>query len=269
MAKKQQKQNVSARQAASAQAQRLAGGKNKGDTTTRNIVIIVSVVVLALVVTAGFLIYQQANRTLFDDFEGAVPAGATNHGGLQLSNGAVGAAENAPEVQIYLDFMCPYCGQYEEINGADLQELADSGQATVTYHPMANLDGNSPDRFSTRSAAALAAVVDRAPEHAFSFVEAVFAAEPSSQGGLSDEQLQEVAIEVGIDESVATTITDGEFLEWVATATEQDRRDGVNSTPTTVINGDNWAPSDGEPFWSTPGVLRDAIVAAGPTQPSE
>ncbi|MDR3070703.1 MAG: thioredoxin domain-containing protein, partial [Propionibacteriaceae bacterium] len=47
------------------------------------------------------------------------------------------------QVDIYYDFMCPYCSLMERANGAELRKLADDGVAFLKFHPMNFLDAAS------------------------------------------------------------------------------------------------------------------------------
>lgn len=249
------------RKAASSQAQRLAAGRNKGDNTTRNILIGVTAAVLALIIAVAVVLIQESKKTLFTEFEGAVPAEgiSTDRGGIPFTGGSVGMNEDTPQVQVYLDFKCVWCGAFEEANGEDVKAMADAGEITVVYHPLANMDGASNGTmFSTRSAAAFAAISDRSPEHAIDFMMRVFEDDPSqSPTGHSDEELIAIAEEVGVPEDIAATITDGEFVEWVTVGTAQAVRDGNAATPTIVIDGKVWdQEADPESNWQIPGALR-------------
>ncbi len=81
--------------------------------------------------------------------DGGIPIGADGAAGTQN--------EGAVEVGVYLDYMCPICGQFEETNGAALDQLRESGDVTVVLHPISILDRVAQSQqFSTRSAAAAA-----------------------------------------------------------------------------------------------------------------
>ncbi|MEK8227673.1 DsbA family protein [Oerskovia sp. M15] len=65
---------------------------------------------------------------------------------------------------MYLDYMCPICGQFEEINSASLDEMREAGDVNLVLHPVAILDRMAnAQQFSTRSAAAAAYVAEHAP----------------------------------------------------------------------------------------------------------
>src|SRR5699024_571909 len=141
------------------------------------------------------------------------------HGGIPFgAEGAGSTNEGAPEVDIYLDFMCPYCGDFEQVNGPDLAQAAADGEATIIYHPLNYLDRFSEGtEYSTRTAAAFADVATEAPDQARDFMAALFAQQPEEgSAGLTDEEITEIAVEAGVPQDVADGMTDGTYTEWVA-----------------------------------------------------
>ena len=62
-------------------------------------------------------------------------------------------------VAVYSDYLCPICGVFEQTNGATLDELRQSGEIVLEYHPVSILDRKSGGTaYSTRSATAAALV---------------------------------------------------------------------------------------------------------------
>lgn len=70
-------------------------------------------------------------------------------------------------VQLYVDYRCPYCGQFESTNGATLDQIVSSGQVTLELTPLSFLDRIGTDYYSSRAAGALACVADAQPEAAW------------------------------------------------------------------------------------------------------
>ncbi|PWD51893.1 disulfide bond formation protein DsbA [Serinibacter arcticus] len=231
------------REAARAQAEKMRRAQDAREKRSRNILIGVLGGIVVLVVAVGIVIWSQSQRTLLDAFDGNAPSTADNHAGITV--GAEGEAgtvnDGAPVMQVYVDFMCPYCGDFEEANAADLEELRAAGDLTVTYHIMSNLDQLSQGtNFSTRAANAAATVANDSPEHFVAFVEAMFVNQPEENtAGLSDEEMAAIAVEVGVPQSVADTFSAGTYNEWVGVGTSQANREGVRGTPTVKIDGDN------------------------------
>src|SRR5580693_462166 len=84
-----------------------------------------------------------------------LPAGATAEGdGVMLGHGPV-------RVDAFIDFLCPFCRQFELSSGPTLARLVADGQISLAYHPMNFLDGASSTNYSTRSAAASGCAADQ------------------------------------------------------------------------------------------------------------
>ena len=105
--------------------------------------------------------------------------------------------------------MCPYCGQFDTINAADLDTLLADGGVTVTYHPISILDRLAAGQlFSTRAVNATAIVADKSPAHFTDFITAMFEKQPAEgTSGLSDAEIAEIARAVGVPADVTATFT--------------------------------------------------------------
>jgi protein-disulfide isomerase len=204
----------------------------------------------------------------------ASPANSTDDGGIPMGAEGVAGTDNgadAVEVGVYLDYMCPICGDFEETNGESLDALRESGDATVVVHPVSILDRTSQgSQFSTRAAAAAAYVADQAPEAMSQFNTLMFDNQPAEgTEGLTDQQIADLAEQAGAPADVAAKIADGTaaetYADWAATATSLVTQDealanpqsGGFGTPTITIDGERW---DGD--WSDPTQLTSAVQAA-------
>jgi len=214
------------------------------------------------------------------------PAGSTLSGGIPVgADGVAGStatpAADAVVVAVYSDYLCPICGVFEQTNGATLDELRQSGEIVVEYHPVSILDrASGGTAYSTRSATAAALVAAQAPEAFIDFHNALFTNQPAETSDtpyLTDAQIAETARTAGVPEAVAATIESGEYLgtqadaagkpldqtyvPWVLAATEQASKDlGQLGTPTIVIDGKVLDPKQYN--WQEPGQLAQAIADA-------
>lgn len=212
-------------------------------------------VMLALVVAIGVAVFRAAQS---DDGPGSSGGDATP---ANVTDGSVPVGEDdAPvTVAIYFDYMCPACGQFEEVNGDDLTRLVEDGQARVELRPISFLDQTSMGtQYSTRSANALATVADGAPDSVWAFHQALYAAQPQEGStGLSDEELVDVAVEAGVPQGVADRFEDRSFQGWVERVTEAAFDSGVEQTPTVFVDDEEFT---GNLF--APGALTAAVEAA-------
>jgi protein-disulfide isomerase len=268
-----------------ARAEALALQKKQQSTEKRNRLIVLSLLGLAVIglIVAVVLILNEGQKATMDKVEN-VPAGVVEDTGIPVGADGVAGTENegAPTLDVYVDFMCPVCGSFEQINGASIAEMREAGDVTLVVHPVSILDRTSQGtEYSTRAASAAAWVADRAPEQFSAFHDAMFANQPEEQTpGLSDEQIAQIAEQAGVPADVASGIADGDALEtyeeWVAASTEVAGSDpavinpetGGMGTPTVLIDGERFAG------WQTPGALTEAITGEAPstepsTEPSE
>jgi len=240
--------------------------------------------VIVLAVLIWTILAQGRPSTLAD--VALRPAGSTLSGGIPVgADGLAGStatpAADAVVVAVYSDYLCPICGVFEQTNGAALDQLRQSGEIVVEYHPVSILDrASGGTAYSTRSATAAVLVAAQAPEAFVEFHNALFTNQPAETSDtpyLTDAQLAEIARTAGVPEAVAATIESGEYLgtqadaagkpldqtyvPWVLAATEQASKDlGQLGTPTIVIDG---KVLDTKQYnWQEPGQLAQAIQDA-------
>ena len=268
-----------------ARAEALALQKKQQAREKRSRLIVLSALGLGLIilVVAVVLIFREGQKTPMEKVDN-VPAGVVEDTGIPVGADGVAGTENegAPTLDVYVDFMCPVCGSFEQINGASIAEMREAGDVTLVVHPVAILDRTSQGtEYSTRAASAAAWVADRAPAQFSAFHDAMFASQPQEQTpGLSDEQIAQVAEQADVPAEVAAGIADGTaretYEEWVTASTEAAGSDpdvvnpetGGMGTPTVLIDGERFAG------WQTPGALTAAITGEAPsaepsTEPSE
>ncbi|HWL02726.1 MAG TPA: thioredoxin domain-containing protein [Microbacteriaceae bacterium] len=145
------------------------------------------------------------------------------------------------EIQTYVDYMCPYCGQFEATNASYLRTLVESGAASLEIFPLAFLDRASlGTAYPTRAMNAFGCVADQQPESSLRFNELLFENQPAeSTAGLSDDEIVALAREAGAKSTtVETCIRDQQFKSWTKAATDRATQlRGVTATPTIYVNG--------------------------------
>lgn len=231
------------------------------EARTRRIVTLVgAVVILALVAAIAVAVYRASQD---DDDGGAsgevvVPAAAVD-GSIPVGD------EGAPvTMAIYFDYMCPACGQLEETQGEDLSQMVEQGDVRVELRPISFLDETSMGtEYSTRAANALATVADGSADDVWAFHQALYDQQPAEgTTGLSDEQIADIATEVGVPADVVDRFDDRTFDPWVEQVTEEAFDSGVEGTPTVLVDGEEL---EGDVY--APGALRQAVEsAAGSSQ---
>lgn len=215
--------------------------------------VIAAITVVALVVVAGlgYLVYRSMQ-----------PAGpvATPQGVAEdqpyLSFGAP-EDSGKPVVELHLDFMCPYCGQFEQLNGEDVQTMIEEETATVNIVPRNFLDQlSTTGDYSTRTANAFVCVYEESPATAIAFQQLLFANQPAeNSAGLTDEQIAAYATEAGASEETLSCLADGTYEDWVDTVADPYGAETGGGTPYVKVDDTVLTPEQ----WGQPGVLKQLV----------
>lgn len=170
------------------------------------------------------------------------------------------------DIRLYVDYRCPYCMQFEQVNGAVLEGLVRSGAATLEVIPLTFLDRASQGTaYSSRAAGAMACIVDGQPAAAWTAHTALLSPEvqpDEGSPGLSDTELITVlgAATGGLDAAVEECIENRRFVQfasafgaWAGSNPVPDALDPtqqVEGTPFIVVNGVPYTghPADADTF---------------------
>ena len=109
-----------------------AAQKSQGSGANR-IVVATVVVVVAIIAVVGGVVWSQSQKEAATGTSTAVPAGASMGKGYPAFADVTPAA-GAPTVDLYEDFQCPICGQFEAELGPTFQDLASQGKVKLSYH---------------------------------------------------------------------------------------------------------------------------------------
>ncbi|GAA2240011.1 DsbA family protein [Herbiconiux moechotypicola] len=167
-------------------------------------------------------------------------------------------ASGVVDIRLYVDYLCPYCGQFETTNNEQMGEWIDSGAATVEIHPLSILDRASlGSRYSTRAANAAACVANYSPDQFWAFNGLLYTNQPEENTeGLDNAALKDLVSQAGVTEqsSIDSCIDDTTFRGWVEDATTRALNDplpgtdfSVEGTPTVLVNGQKYSGSLTDP----------------------
>jgi protein-disulfide isomerase len=162
---------------------------------------------------------------------GRLPGGATPEGdGVIIGDGPV-------RVDVFIDFLCPYCRRFELAAGPELAGLVAQRRISLGYHPMNFLDEASTTNYSTRAAAASGCAADQG--QFAEYAHALFVNQPPEGGaGLSDAELADIGRTTGLDGGAfAACLAEGRYLDWPPYVTARATAHGVNVTPTAWVAG--------------------------------
>lgn len=205
----------------------------------------IAVAALVLAGIVGWGVYQSQHSGDYATPKGAVANGA----GLPVSDGPV-------TVDVYLDYMCPACKQFEQSSATTLDQWVSQGKVKLVLHPLAFLNRfSNGTQYSTRSAAAAACANDGGKLWEYS--KALYNQQPAEgSSGLTDDQLIQIGGSVGlVDPSFASCVRDGKYTSWTQHANDEAAKRKINATPTVYVDGKQIEP--------TVSALTSAVDAAG------
>ena len=200
----------------------------------RKSILTVAAVVVAIAVIIGGLVWFSLNRS-GDSKVTAVDAGSSEHGLV------IGPDDAPHKVVIYEDFLCPYCAEFEAASREDLTELAADGKVQVDYRPFVLLDQIGP--YSELATSAFAVVQEESgDEVAKTYHDLLFENQPSESGPFPKAaDLVDLAVEAGAEESaVKERIENLDGKAWADAATKAAADDGVQGTPTVLLDGEQF-----------------------------
>jgi Thioredoxin len=158
---------------------------------------------------------------------GATPSGHTPDGGV-----LVGPADASRGMVIFEDPQCPYCRQFEELNGPVLAAAVRAGGFAVEYRMRCFL---GPESVRADNALALAAEAGRFDE----LRQALFAAQPpEGTGGFTTEDLVRLGARAGLAEpSYISGVQTARYEKWVLSREEAYAAEDPQGTPAAWLNG--------------------------------
>lgn len=194
----------------------------KKDTFTRNLVIAIVIAAVAVMVLPK-LISQRSNSAA------AIPAQVSKADGY----GMVFNPTATPTVDIWEDFQCPVCQQFEALNGAYIDSLISEKKAKVVFHVLSFI-GNE----SVIAANAAACAAD---ENKFlAFHNSLYANQPKAEntGTWTNDYMINLGASVGVKSSkFEQCVRKGSYAEYVTNVAKDGATKNVNSTPTVFVNG--------------------------------
>ena len=194
-----------------------------------NVWVIGALVVVALLVV-GLIVLNGTNAS---DASAPAVASPPVAAALDACGSAACGDANAPvTIDVYADFQCPYCAQFDPV----LQKLApdyiDTGKVKLVYH-------NFPIIGPESDTAAQAAMCAGDQNHFWLFANYMFAHQGAENSGVfTSANLKSMAAAAGLDTAAFNSCLDsGKYVSAVNQQAAEGRQLGVKATPTFFVNG--------------------------------
>ncbi|RFS85258.1 hypothetical protein D0T12_09395 [Actinomadura spongiicola] len=200
-------------------------------------IVLGSVVAVAVIVVGTVLIVdRQRDNGKAEAYTGALaPLSRQQDGSIVMAQPGV----TKPELEIFEDFQCPVCKQFEDSSGKTILELAREGKVKVVYRPF-HLFGQQRDPIKINSLRSAEAALCVPADKWISYHHALFRFQPrEGDEGFAPDDLVKWGKDVGVtDANFEKCVRDEEKKTQVQAMTKyalQDRR--VEGTPTVFLNG--------------------------------
>ena len=171
----------------------------------------------------------------------ASPSGHTPDGGVLVGN-----ANTIRSMVLFEDPQCPYCRQFEELNGPLVAAAVAAGELAVEYRMRCFL---GPESVRADNALALAAEAGRFDD----LRRAIFAAQPpEGTGGFTTSDLLGLGAQVGLTGSdFVSGVREARYEKWVKRREAAYQAQDPQGTPAAWLNGHPIDPGvlfDGQEF---------------------
>ncbi|MGO9854630.1 MAG: DsbA family protein [Acidimicrobiales bacterium] len=172
-----------------------------------------------------------------------IPSGHTPEGGVLVGN-----ADARKGMVLFEDPQCPYCRQFEELNGALVAAALDDGELAVEYRMRCFL---GPESVRADNALALAAEAGRFDP----LRQALFAAQPpEGTGGFTTEDLLGLGARAGLTGSdFVSGVRTARYEEWVLRREAVYQAQDPQGTPAAWLDGN---PIDSNVLFNGPAFER-------------
>ena len=180
-------------------------------------------------------------------------------------------AASAPILDIYFDYSCSHCAQFEGIHTEEINQLLSDKKITLALHPCKILKQD----WTSTVMNAMGVVLDEAPAQSLSFHGAAFeilsqVLETKNQSLLTVDSLVAAATKVGVPTEVSAkfkaAVDSNKYKKWVELGDKAFADRDLKGTPSVFFKGEQIDLST----LQSPTSLTELVTGSTPTsQPSE
>lgn len=200
---------------------------------------IAAAAVVIIVLIVGGVVLFQANRSSSDGFNGRLaPVAKQADGTVVMAKPGV----KAPVLDIWEDFQCPICHEFEKANDSNVKQLAADGKAKVVYHPITIFAAQGPTQAAhDNSVRALNASMAMPADKWMAFHDKLYANQPdeTQAGGFPASQLIQLGKDVGVTDPAFAKAVNGMTYQKQAEANTNRAltKEKITGTPTLRLDG--------------------------------
>ena len=175
-------------------------------------------------------------------------------------------AASAPVLDIYFDYSCSHCAQFEGLHTQEINQLLSGKKITLALHPAKILE----QEWTSVVMNAMGVVLDEAPAQSLSFHGAAFeilsqVIQTKSQKNMTVEGLVAAATKVNVPKEISgkfkAAVDSDKYGKWVKLGDEAFKARELEGTPTVFFKGEKVDLTK----LGTPTSLTELVAAATPT----
>jgi len=226
-----------------------------GDKGLRAIVI--GMIVFVLAITGIFIYFDKKPVT-----NSIAPASISKADG----SGLVFNPEVRNQIDIWEDFQCPACRDFEAINNEIIKKVITEKKAKVVYHPLTFIGARSTLGFNESVIAANAAACAMDEGKFVQMHEILYQNQAATEnsGKFTKEYMISLGAKIGITSmKYQDCVTKGNYSLWTETSASYAAVKNVNSTPTVSVNGKELSREGVDNDYSNPAKFKAALAAGG------
>ena len=206
----------------------------KKDNVTRNLVIGMVALVVAVTIGVSFT----SNNSKEAKANAAIPSSVEKSEGygIVFNKGVSGV----PKIDIWEDFQCPVCRDFEAVNNKQIREWIEAKKVTAVFHPLSFIGSQNPGLANESAAMANAAACSADEGKFLQYHEALYANQASSENSGKWNATTLIALGANLkitSKNFTDCVTQGKYLGWVENVAADGSAKNVDSTPTVFING--------------------------------
>ncbi|WP_010613745.1 DsbA family protein, partial [Actinomyces oris] len=204
--------------------------------------------------------------------QGGIPKQVLSDASWTYGEGAAldTVAASAPVLDIYFDYSCSHCAQFEGLHTQEINQLLSDKKITLALHPCKLLQ----QEWTSVVMNAMGVVLDEAPAQSLSFHNAAFeifsqAIQTKNQSNMTVEGLVAAATKVNVPKEVSakfkSAVDADKYGKWVKLGDEAFKARELEGTPTVFFKGEKVDLNK----LQTPTSLTELVTGSTPTaQPS-
>ncbi|HET9650385.1 MAG TPA: thioredoxin domain-containing protein [Microlunatus sp.] len=145
----------------------------------------------------------------------------------------IGPADAKAKIDLWVDYSCPHCQEFEAANDQLLNQLVAAGDTSVSYHNIQIVTD-----YGTQAGSAGACVAANDAEKWVDVNAALYANHSADTDGWGAAQFADFAAQHGVNSAAQTCIQNSKYTDWITANTTASAAAGVSGTPTMFINGE-------------------------------